>query len=334
MPPSDRGSRHARRRVRAAALGAVLAAAVAAVAGCGPEPADGRAAIDGLLVLTADDGGRATLEAWSWVPSGGVDGSGAIAATAVATPGDGVAWVGSGRGRVLAATMLDGSLHTSDPLGRPGALAWRPVEAVDATGDPPPGPAWFATWDPEGGRFATIAGDLPGGGDVALTLIDPSTGSAFVIPLDRAVLPSAPAWIDGELVALVGGSTTEPLALLVDTTDGSVEAGPRTEPRFASSADGRVVAGAGAAGSAVVVRSTAAWLDGEGTAIGTIDAPKAEARATALALDADGDRLAIVWQGVDGGLRIDVHDGADGWRRVGSPALPPGSAGAVVAWAR
>lgn len=306
----------------------------AALAGCTPEPTGDEAAIDGLLVLSAGPSGVATLEAWSWAPSGGVDGAGAIAASDLATPGDGMAWVASGRGRVLAATLLDGSLHTSDPIGGSGPLAWRPVEAVDATGDPPPGPAWFAAWDPEGGRFATIAGDLPGGGDVTLVLIDPSTGSAFTVAVGRAVLPSAPAWIDGERVALVGGSTTEPGALLVDTATGEVADGPATERRIATSADGRVIAGSGGAGGPAVIRTTAAWLDGEGTSIGTIEAPAPEAQAIALALDADGDRLAVVWEGVDGGLRVDVHDGRDGWRRVGSPPLPTGAVGAVVAWSR
>ena len=61
-----------------------------------------------------------------------------------------------------------GTTATSDPihLGRP--LVWRPVKAIDPTGETPVGPDYFVAWDPEGGRFATLAGDLlSGDGDPA-----------------------------------------------------------------------------------------------------------------------------------------------------------------------
>lgn len=319
------------RRIRVLAATLILAATVVA---CGPEPTGEQAAVDGLVVLVADAAGSASLAVWSFEPTGGIDGTGAAAANELETPGDAMAWIATGRAQVLAATMLDGTILTSDPIGRAGPLAWRPVEAVDVDGDPPPGPAWFASWDPEGGRFATITGDLPGGDDLDLTLVDPSTGGAFVIPLGQALLPSAPVWLDGERVALAGGSTTDPYAVIVDTTTGEITDGPGGDRRFASSADGSVIVSGGGPGEAVVVRSTGAWLDEQGTAIGTIDAPSGDALATSIALDADGDRLAIVWLGVEAGLRVDVHDGTDGWRRVISPPLGQGTQAAIVAWSR
>jgi hypothetical protein len=246
-------------------------------------------------------------------------------------PGPATAWVSSGRARVLAATLLDGSLHTSDPLSD-GALTWRAVDARDLTGDPSPGPAWFVTWDPEGGRFATISGDLPGGEDVELTLIDPSAQSAFVIALDRPLLPSAPAWLDGERVAVVGGSTSEPVSVIVDTATGEATDGPAGDRRLATSADGSVIATTGGPGSPVIIRSSAAWAASDGTSIGMIDAPTDEAQATSMALAAGGQRLAIVWLGVDGGVRVDVHDGSDGWRRV--MTLDDAGRAAAVAWSR
>lgn len=94
-----------------------------------------------------------------------------------------------------------------------------------------------------------------------------------------------------------------------------------------------VIASSGGPGRPVVIRRTSAWITEDDTAVGSVAAPNDDALATSIALDATGRRLAIVWQGVDGGARIDVHDGADGWRRVVSPALAVGS-NAVVAWSR
>jgi hypothetical protein len=297
---------------------------------CSPAPSGGAAALDGLLVLAADADGAANLTRWSWDPRGSGDGAGAAVATSLALPGPATASISSGRARVLAATLLDGSLHTSDPLGD-DALTWRAVEALDPSGDPPPAPAWFVTWDPEGGRFATITGDLPGGADVELTLIDPSARSAFIVALDRPLLPSAPVWLDGERVALVGGSTSEPVSVIVDTTTGEAIDGPAGDRRLATSADGSVIATTGGPGSPVVIRSSTAWAAGDGTSIGMIDAPTDAAQASSMALGA-GQRLAIVWQGVDGGVRVDIHDGSDGWRRV--MTLDEAGRAAAVAWSR
>ncbi len=330
MPPTAPSrTRRPRTRRRLAWAGALIAVLLAA---CSPTPTGEEAAIDGLLVLTAAPDGSSGLALWSWDGSA-ADGAGARVRTPLDPADVAMAWISSGRGRVLAATGIDGSLHTSDPVGSSGDLAWRPVTARGLDGDAPPSPAWFVTWDPEGGRLATITGDLPGGGDVELTLIDPSTASAFVIPLGRALLPSAPAWLDGDRIALVGGSTTEPLAVIVDAATSEVADGPTGDRRSASSADGTVIASSGGPGSPVVIRRTSAWLTEDGTAVGSVGAPNDDALATSIALDATGRRLAIVWQGVDGGARIDVHDGADGWRRVVSPPLAAGS-NAVVAWSR
>lgn len=312
-------------RVAVLGLGCLLAA-------CTPAPTGDEAAIDGLIVLAAGPDGASDLAAWSWDGSGG-DGSGVRVRVPLDPTDAPMAWISSGRGRVLAATGIDGTLHTSDPIGPTGDLAWRAVDARGIDGEPSPGPAWFVTWDPEGGRFATITGDLPTGADVDLTLIDPSTRSAFVIPLERALLPSAPAWLEDDRVVVVGGSTTEPVAVIVDTATGETTLGPAGDRRLTTSADGAVIASSGGPGSPVVIRRAAAWLTEDGTSVGSVEAPDADALATTIALDGDGRRLAIVWQGVDGGARIDVHDGRDGWRLVVSPPIDPGS-NAVVAWSR
>lgn len=301
---------------------------MAALAGCSGGTTGDLAAVDGLLVLTADAAGAAALSVWA------SDDDGPPSPVPVALPAPAAAWVAGGRDGILAATLLDGSLHGSDRVVPGTSLDWRPIEARDLSGDAPPGPAWFVTWDPDGGRFATIGGDLPGAAEVELLLIDPSTESAHAIPLGRSLLPSPPAWLDGERVVLVGGSTLAPVGIIVDTTTGEVAAGPGGDLRLATSADGAIIAATGAPETPVVVRSTGEWL-AEGTAtLGSIAAPRQGAVATSLALDADGSRLAIVWQGVDRGPRIDVHDASDGWRRVTTLATDANTRAAMVAWSR
>lgn len=319
-----RARRDSRHPFSFAAAAAVLAMVVAT--GCGPAVSGDVAAADGLYVLAPDADGGASLTLWTAT-------AGDAPTVDVALPGPATAWISSGRARVLAATLLDGTVLTSDPVDADHAaeLAWRPVEARDLAGKAADDPAWFVTWDPQGGRFATITGDLPGGADVALTLIDPTTSSAFVIPLDRALLPSSPVWIGEDRVALVGGTTAEPQAIVVDTTTGEIEDGPIGDRRLASSADASVIATTGGPGSPVVLHATADWRSGGGDPIATIDAPDGETQATAMALDPKGQRLAIVWQR-SGGVRLEVHSRTAAWRRA--TTVDAVGLAAAVAWSR
>ena len=61
---------------------------------------------------------------------------------------------------VLAATLADGTMATSDPLHLGKRLKWRAVKPVGPTGDPERGRTRSRRWDPEGGRYATLSGDL------------------------------------------------------------------------------------------------------------------------------------------------------------------------------
>ena len=45
-------------------------------------------------------------------------------------------------------------------------------------------PASFPTWDPGGRRFAALGGDLAGGGDMHLLLVDPGEGKAVIDRLE------------------------------------------------------------------------------------------------------------------------------------------------------
>jgi hypothetical protein len=311
-------------------LTAAALAGLLAIGGCQPEPTGGEATLEGLLVLAGGSGGGSTLEAYAVREDGPV-------VLDIELPRGGTAWVSAGLASVLVATSTDGELRTSDPVDPRGpavdlaALRWRDVEATVPGGDRPSGPAWFAAWDPSGDRFAALGGDLPGGEDMSLVLIDPAAGSALEIPLRRPLLAAPPVWLDEDRVAVLGGGSSEPAAFIVDTTSAEVVDGPTGDRRMATSGDGRVVAVTAGADAPVVVRSTEAWLAADGTSIGAID-PPAEASAIAMALDTDGDRLAIVWLGPDG-VRVDVHDGGDGWRRVASQPLD-GAAAAAVCWLR
>ncbi len=113
----------------------------------------------------------------------------------ITLPKSDATWIATGRADVLAAVLPKGTTATSDPVHLGDPLVWRPVKATDLTGKTPVGPDFFATWDPEGGRFATLAGDLPGGGAVNVVLIDPSAAIG-VRDRDRSCRRGGPARLD------------------------------------------------------------------------------------------------------------------------------------------
>ncbi len=304
------------------ALVGSLALAVGLLGACAQNGASPAADLGGLLVL-AGDPGDAQLRAWA-------PGAAADADRAVKTP-TGTAWIAGGRADVLVANLVDGSLRTSDPIDPDEDPTWRKVSAAGADGHQAADPFYFPTWDPEGGRFAALAGDLDA--EPRLTLIDPSARSALEIALERPVVAAPPAWVGDDLIAVAVGDATSPGSILIDTTTGEISDGPAGGRLFATSADGRTIALVGEDGDTIVIRTTDGWRSGDGSSIGSIDAPPDAVAHTALALDADGTRLAVAWLDDGGAVRIAVHDRADGWRRVAS--LDAGdAAGAVVAWLR
>jgi hypothetical protein len=94
-----------------------------------------------------------------------------------------------------------------------------------------------------------------------------------------------------------------------------------------------VIATSAGPGSPIVLRSSKGWLADDGTSVGSVEVPHGFTEAISIALDAKGERLAIVWLGADGNARYDVHDGRDGWRRVLNQPLD-GTSAAMVAWLR
>lgn len=311
---------------RRLAAWAVILVVIAAA--CAPESVDDQGIARGLLTLTAGAEGQARLDLVT-------DRGGTVGPENVVLPGPETTWIDAGRADVLVATLADGGLAISDPVASAADdLDWREVQASDPSGPLGDGPFWFPTWDPEGGRFATVRGNLVGGAGLDLLLVDPTLGTSFAIPLDATVLAAPPAWLEDDRLTLVGGTSAAPTALIVDATDGSIGDGPGGARRLATSADGSRIATSAGPGQPVVVRLSEAWLAVDGTSIGSVEAPSADAVAASFALDRDGGRLAIAWRLDDGTVRVDVHDETGGWRRVASRTLDDGARGAVVGWLR
>jgi len=321
MPNPTHPARPAyRRRVHGAAL---LLATTIGLAACSNPGASAGVAPDGLIALVGT-ANKTTLVGWD------ATGGDAIAIT---LPKGGTTWVASGRSDVLAATLTDGKMVTSDPVRLGKTLAWRSVKALDPNGDTPAGPDYFATWDPEGGRFATLAGDLVAGDGIAVVLIDPSVGTAFAIPIDRSVVAAPPAWIDADRLVVVTGDAGAPIATIVDTTTSELKDGPSGARLLATSSSGKRVATMAGQNAPVVIRDTAGWLSGDGSQVGSVAPPNGSTTAIAFALDPTGERLVVAWQADDGIVTLAVHDGQAGWRRVATPKIGAAK-GAVVAWRR
>jgi hypothetical protein len=312
----------ASRQFRVAAT-LVLLAATIALAGCADAEMSPAAQPDGLLALAGDGDGTALT---GWGKSGG--------GTDIELPAGTTTWISAGRAGVLVATLAAGTTATSSPLHLDKTPKWRPVSAKDPAGKKPSGPASFATWDPQGGRYATLAGDLLSSDPIGLVLVDPSTASAFEIALDRAVVAAPPAWIGSDRLVVVTGDAGAPRTTIVDTSTSELSDGPAGARLIATSANGRRTATMAKQGAPVLVRDTAGWLDGDGSSIASIEPPSDSTTAIAFALDSTGQRLAIAWAAADGSVSLAVHDATSDWRRVAQPKIAGKPRGAVVAWLR
>jgi hypothetical protein len=317
--PPRRQTRGPRRTIGAA----LVVACAALLAACSNSSSSADSAPDGLVAIIADADGTTVL---------GWDGTGGEPIPITLPKGD-PAWVATGRAGVLAAVLADGTAVVSDPLHLGAPLAWRAAKAVGPNGRAPKGPNYFASWDPDGGRFATLAGDLVAGNGIRVLLIDPTAGSATEIKLAGSVVAAPPAWIDKNRLVVVTGDATEPTTTIVDTSTGESTEGPIDVRSVASSADGRRIATMAGQGAPVVVRDTAGWLAGDGSSLGSIDPVGDSATAIAFALDATGQRIVIAWAANDGTVTLAIHDGRSAWRRIAQPTIGP-TRGAVVAWRR
>ena len=311
---------------------AAILALLLLLSGCTADAGAPTQPAEGLLILTGGDSASLVVLA----AKKGADRPIAIGLPLAARD---TASISAGAGGVLVGSTAGGDLATSDAVDPQGSavdiagLEWRPVEAKGEAGESIPTSARLATWDPTGRRFAALAGDLGGRGDVTLVLVVPGDAKMSTIALKRGLLAVPPAWLDANRLALVAGTAAAPAAIVVDTSTGKVTKAPAGDQQLATSADGSVIATSAGPGSPIVLRSSKGWLADDGTSVGSVEVPNGFTEATSIALDAKGERLAIIWIGADGTRRYDVHDGRDGWRRVLSQPLT-GTSAATVAWLR
>jgi hypothetical protein len=322
MPATTRPDQRSSRSWRA--RGAVLLVVCIGLLGaCSNGAPSAESAPDGLLALVANADGT-TLVGW--------DDSGEEPIPITLPKGE-TTWVAAGLAGVLAAALADGTTATSDPVHLGKRLKWRAVKPVGPNGDPDRGPDTFASWEPGGGRYATLSGDLATGDDVRVVLIDPSVSTSFEIPLDRSVVAAPPAWIDRDRFVVVTGDAAEPAATIVDAETGELSDGPPGARLIATSADGRRIATMAGQGAPVVVRDTTAWLGDDGSSIASIEPAGDATTAIGFALDPTGQRLVIAWADRKGAVSLAIHDARADWRRIAQPEIGP-ARGAVVAWLR
>ena len=294
----------------------------AALAGCEQERED-ETLTDGLLVLSGDVGSvRLTVREDNGARSRGIE-----------LPDAATSWVSAGRTNVLLAALVDGRTYVSDPLGEDDPT-WRLVEPVTLTDQPPEPPLFYGTWDPPGGAYAQLGADFSEGGGMRAVVVDPGLDQAVEVPMNQSrPVPAPPAWIDDDRLVLISATSEDTQAVIVDSASQEYEPGPTGVQLVATSADAATAAVWRGEGQPVEIQSTTSWLAEEPAGV-EIGPPDGAAIPMVLALDANGDRLAVVWgdeEGIPTG--ITVHAAAREWAKVATLDLGEANA-ATVAWLR
>jgi hypothetical protein len=308
-------------RYRPPRLAAALTmSAVTFLAGC-EDGAPTTAAVGGLAILSGDVGEtRLTIH-----PSSG-DGPHEVDAPDRAT-----AWISGAPGGVVVATLADGRLAVGGVAD--GTSGWRYLEP---TGDEQPaGSLLFGTASPNGERIAALT--LGAAGQFGVAIREAASGASVVFPIEGEPVLTGPAWIDEDRVAVVvvdadvGGAIS-----IADVGQGEVTGGPGNVRALAVSADGSTVVWVSSVDTRLYGSNTSSWLAGQEIAALPVDAPAADVRPGSFALDAEGSRLAVVWELADGRVhQIGIHRRtSDGWT-LGARVDPPGGdPRAVVSWLR
>ena len=302
-------------------LAAILALIIGAVAAGCEQPAEDAAMTDGLLVLSGDVG-SVTLR----VREGG-------RGRRIELPDPATSWVAAGRTNVLLATLVDGRTYVSGPLGDEDP-EWKVVEPVTMTDLPPEPPLFFGTWDPPGGAYAQLGADFSNGGGMRAIVVDPGLEQAVEVAVgDGQAAPAPAAWIDDDRLVIVAASGDAGDAVIVDSATQETEQGPAGVRLVVTSADASTAAVWPGDSEPVEIQSTESWLAEQPASI-RIEVPDNASGPAVMALDAEGDRLAVVWTDGDGApVGIAVYAAASNWGRVASVELGEAAA-ATVAWLR
>jgi len=311
MAPLDR------RTIRAGILALTV---VAVAAGC-EQPAEDATMTDGLLVLSGDVG-SVTLR----LREGG-------RGRRIDLPDPATSWVAAGRTNVLLATLVDGRTYVSGPLGGDDP-EWRLVEPVTLTDLPPVPPLFFGTWDPPGAAYAQLGADFSEGGGMRAVVVDPGLEQAVEVTVtDGQAAPAPAAWIDDDRLVIVAAAGEDGQAVIVDSAAQETEQGPVGVRLVTTSADASTAAVWRGSGEPVEIQSTENWLAEQPANI-RIDVPDNAAGPAVMALDAEGERLAVVWTDGNGTpVGIAVYAASSNWGRVASLELGEAAA-ATVAWLR
>jgi hypothetical protein len=271
--------------------------------------------LSGLVLLT-DDAGSSRLTTFNT----------AGRARTIERPDGVTAWLSAGRRGTIVATMADGSLRVSDGIRADQKTAWKRAPGPEA--DLPDDPIYFATWAPNGNRFAGVATDFSDDASVAVLVVDPVAGTSLIRPVAGQPLAAPPAWLDDGRVAV----QTRSGVVVVGIDTGDLTAGPdlAAGPALIDvSADGTRVAIERDEHRRVDIRLRDDWLAGEGQPEASFDG---DGTVGALALDRRADRLAVIWQrGSEPGTVV-VYRRDGGWRESARLALPNDSQRGVLTW--
>ncbi len=327
------------RRVVLATAAALVAAGI--VGGCGPlssgpptnapsptappEASTGESAGSALLLLTRVD----DVPVLSLVrPSVGV-------ATLPLPDPSTIAVTPMGNGS-LVALLADGGAFVA-PGGAAGLLAgtgWRRLDLRWSGALPAEAILFAATASPDGQRLAAVARPPFAESPSALVIVEPAAGRAAAWSLPDESTGAAPAWVDGDRVALIQrGRAGQTFLAVLGAARGKVI--DRITFRALD------VGTSGDAGTTVVrgdesrlfVGQTADVLErkrlpDEGPVIRPGDAVRG-----GVALDRDGRHLAAVIEDTAGVSRIAIFEKVgDAWRPAAGIAPPPGSSGGRVSW--
>jgi hypothetical protein len=327
------------RRAVLAIASALVAAGI--VGGCGPfssgrpttapsptatlEASTGEAAGSALLLLTRVD----DVPVLSLVrPSVGV------AALPLPDPST-MAVTPMGNGS-LVALLADARAFVA-PGGTAGLLAgtgWRRLDLRWSGALPADAIIFAASASPDGKRLAAIARPPFAESPSALVIVAPAAGRAAAWALPDESTGAAPAWVDGDHVALIQrGRAGHAFLAVLGAASGKVF--DRITFRALD------VGTSGDAGTTVVrgdesrlfVGQTADVLErGRLPHEGPVIRPGDVVRG-GVALDRDGRRLAAVIEDTAGASRIAIFERTgDAWRPTARIAPPPGSSGGRVSW--
>ena len=313
--PVNRSPRPSVPPLRRAALAIACLVVATTSAACGGDPNRAAAAKDlaGLIVLT-DDSGRSRLTTF--------DAAGQ--ARSQDSAGGPIAWISAGRRGTLVATMADGSLRLSDRIRSDHDAAWKRVPTPRA--DMPTEPIYFATWAPNGNRFAGLATNFGEDASLSLVVVDPLADTTLIRPIPGLPLPAPPAWLDDSRLLV----ETRAGAIVVEVDSGDITAGPDigAGALVDVSADGSRAAVGRTEPGPVEIRKRDEWLNGGGQP----EASLGNGTVGAVALDRRAERLAVIWQQSSRAGIVIVYRRDGGWHETSRLPLPNGSERGALAW--